>query len=315
MGGALNARPTRLEAPVPSVERDDGDSRISDSLSDRPPIVDTYERSGDRYMPESPIVLTDSGRGGSDTESDHTIEHLRTPLASQYETRTPPRPHPANYMPTGKSPTMIFADQPNEVYPYHHRDDEYERRLPMDVHGDPSGRPIYYIIPGGVNVIFQDERGHEITRVGDFNRRQPSRPAPFVVQDAQGQEIYRYDSSHSREGPYRHSEPQIVRIDAYQSDRPRYARSYSSQSTRSDSYRRRHDHHSYRDFDRSESYAPHGSERSRSSHRSYSHSNMVSVDRPASRQHSQDRPPSRQHSHDRPASRQHSQSVRLGAVI
>ncbi|KAJ7667938.1 hypothetical protein DFH06DRAFT_233924 [Mycena polygramma] len=30
----------------------------------------------------------------------------------------------------------------------------------------------YYVIPKGMNVIFQDEDGNEITRVGDFNGRQ-----------------------------------------------------------------------------------------------------------------------------------------------
>ncbi|KAH7916188.1 hypothetical protein BJ138DRAFT_1140364 [Hygrophoropsis aurantiaca] len=309
MGGALNARPSRLQTPVPSVERDDGESRLSDALSDHPPVPgmmddpsrlldraptdlyahsSAYDHEGDRHLHESPIVLNGSVRSGSDTESDHTIEHLRTPLSSQFETRASSRPHPANYMPPVKSPSAIYGDQPHDIYPYRHRDDEYERRLPGDVQGEAGGRPIYYIIPGGVNVIFQDERGREITRVGDFNRRQPARPAPFVVQDAQGREMYRYDSNHSREGPHRHNEPQIVRIDAFQNDRPRYEsrdRSYSSHSSRSDPHRRQNDYRDPRHYDRSDAYIPHGSERSRSSHRSYSHPN-ISVDRP-SRQHSQ----------------------------
>ena len=69
-----------------------------------------------------------------------------------------------------------------------------------------------YIVPPGVNVIFEDEYGNEITRyvfsfasesgnsqytnsVGDFNPRGQiprRRPVPFIIQDEDGQVLYRY---------------------------------------------------------------------------------------------------------------------------
>ncbi|KAJ7499002.1 hypothetical protein FB451DRAFT_20617 [Mycena latifolia] len=58
------------------------------------------------------------------------------------------------------------------------------RRSPDPVDGT------YYIIPGGMNVVFQDEDRNEITRVGDFSGRR-RRISPIIVQDQYGREIYR----------------------------------------------------------------------------------------------------------------------------
>ncbi|TFK43615.1 hypothetical protein BDQ12DRAFT_675277 [Crucibulum laeve] len=56
-----------------------------------------------------------------------------------------------------------------------------------------------YIVPAGMNVIFQDEDGNEITRVGDFDShgrpRRSRRSSPIVVQDEFGNELYRSESS------------------------------------------------------------------------------------------------------------------------
>jgi len=76
----------------------------------------------------------------------------------------------------------------------------------------------YYIIPNGTNVIFQDEDGNEITRVGDFgpgnSHRRTRRPAPLIIQDEYGHELYRtgdYDgasqSSRSSDQSYHHVDP------------------------------------------------------------------------------------------------------------
>ncbi|KAI9063359.1 hypothetical protein FKP32DRAFT_1611813 [Trametes sanguinea] len=60
-------------------------------------------------------------------------------------------------------------------------------------HGKHGKRDKYYIIPGGAPVIFEDENGNELTRVGDFSGRYqpPSRPRPVIVQDQYGREICR----------------------------------------------------------------------------------------------------------------------------
>ncbi|KAI0649987.1 hypothetical protein C8Q79DRAFT_902727 [Trametes meyenii] len=60
-------------------------------------------------------------------------------------------------------------------------------------HGKNGKKDKYYIIPGGAPVIFEDENGNELTRVGDFSGRYrpPKRPRPVIVQDQYGQEICR----------------------------------------------------------------------------------------------------------------------------
>ncbi|PPQ69560.1 hypothetical protein CVT26_001562, partial [Gymnopilus dilepis] len=53
----------------------------------------------------------------------------------------------------------------------------------------------HYIVPAGVNVIFQDEDGNEITRVGKNGTlesdNQGVRSAPIIVHDEFGKELYR----------------------------------------------------------------------------------------------------------------------------
>ncbi|KAI0352695.1 hypothetical protein OH77DRAFT_751333 [Trametes cingulata] len=60
-------------------------------------------------------------------------------------------------------------------------------------HGKNGKKDKYYIIPGGAPVIFEDEDGNELTRVGDFSGRYkpPRRPRPVIVQDQFGREICR----------------------------------------------------------------------------------------------------------------------------
>ncbi|KAI0771470.1 hypothetical protein BD413DRAFT_54401 [Trametes elegans] len=60
-------------------------------------------------------------------------------------------------------------------------------------HGKHGKKDKYYIIPGGAPVIFEDEDGNELTRVGDFSGRYkpPRRPRPVIVQDQYGREICR----------------------------------------------------------------------------------------------------------------------------
>ncbi|KAI0366403.1 hypothetical protein BV20DRAFT_952253 [Pilatotrama ljubarskyi] len=65
-------------------------------------------------------------------------------------------------------------------------------------HGKNGKKDKYYIIPGGAPVIFEDEDGNELTRVGDFSGRYkpPRRPRPVIVQDQYGREICRAGFSH-----------------------------------------------------------------------------------------------------------------------
>ncbi|GLB33722.1 hypothetical protein LshimejAT787_0106060 [Lyophyllum shimeji] len=51
----------------------------------------------------------------------------------------------------------------------------------------------YYIVPGGLNVIFRDENGNESMRVGEFGDSiyKPRRVSPTIIQDEFGNELYR----------------------------------------------------------------------------------------------------------------------------
>lgn len=269
LGGTLNARPTRPEnplSPVPSVERDDGDSRFSETFSEQghtihsPPRMPdqpaslhsqmrdeitradsfSYGNVSGRHMPDDPAI-THIDRS-IDSGSDHTVEALRTPMSSHSHTRAASIHTPGGY--PGKSPTNIYADghetrpmRYNEIHPVGHGRAPHSGR-----HG-----PIYYVIPGGVSVIFQDEYGNEVGRVGDFSGRPAPRSAPFVVQDKHGHELYSYDDRDHESGHPR--DPRVVMIDPNQrsSKRPSSSRGYSSQNYHSDpSYRYHNDYSSHK---------------------------------------------------------------------
>ncbi|KAF9469119.1 hypothetical protein BDZ94DRAFT_1245404, partial [Collybia nuda] len=59
--------------------------------------------------------------------------------------------------------------------------------------GDSEPELYYYIVPGGLNVIFKDETGNEVSRVGRFGKsvKGPRRVSPTIVQDEYGNELCR----------------------------------------------------------------------------------------------------------------------------
>ncbi|KAI0091964.1 hypothetical protein BDY19DRAFT_570360 [Irpex rosettiformis] len=77
------------------------------------------------------------------------------------------------------------------------------RSLGDDDHGYPpcvvvvergrhGKKDTYYVIPGGAPVIFEDDKGNELTRVGDFSGRyRPQRQRPVIIEDSRGREIGR----------------------------------------------------------------------------------------------------------------------------
>ncbi|KAI0049617.1 hypothetical protein FA95DRAFT_838082 [Auriscalpium vulgare] len=63
-----------------------------------------------------------------------------------------------------------------------------------------SQKRTFYIVPPGMNVVFQDEQGHELTRVGDFTGNiapMPFREEPIVLQDEDGHVVYKTGSEMS----------------------------------------------------------------------------------------------------------------------
>ncbi|KAG9317553.1 hypothetical protein JVU11DRAFT_1759 [Chiua virens] len=264
MRGTLNARPVKMDPGFPPL-----DGPLSEALSERelagglhgtprlPPQIQragsfhSVHGPGDRVNHNEPIIMNSSPTRSSG--SDHTIEALHTPPLSHPSDRViPPLPRSYSgvYGAGSRSPTDIYGSHPYDVV--HDSHGHHNGEIYLDRHDRggsyEKGGPIYYIIPGGMNVIFQDEHGNEITRVGDFSgRTRPLRPGPFVVQDEHGRELYRYDG-HDR-GTHRggYTDPQIVQIDA--PNNPGYHRrdrSYPSHGYRPDpSYRRGYDSDHY----------------------------------------------------------------------
>jgi len=75
--------------------------------------------------------------------------------------------------------------------------------------GDSEPEVYHYIVPAGLNVVFQDEDGNEITRVGKRGRQghgsHTGKSAPIVVYDEFGKELYRDPSPIStRDHTYKH---------------------------------------------------------------------------------------------------------------
>nr|GAT54056.1 predicted protein [Mycena chlorophos] len=119
-----------------------------------------------------------------------------------------------------------------------HRDRKASRDRDKDGGGSPG---TYYIVPAGVNVIFQDQAGREITRVGDFeNQERPTvddRDPPRTdegrrsrnAEEGHGRRRHHHEfrtkhreskDTHRSHSPssdrsYRSSEPTIILIDKY----------------------------------------------------------------------------------------------------
>ncbi|KAJ3490324.1 hypothetical protein NLI96_g1544 [Meripilus lineatus] len=137
--------------------------------------------------------------------------------------------------------------------------DESERRQRWDPRGEPmeayppcvvvieKGRhgkqDTYYVIPGGAPVIFEDQHGREITRVGDFSGQyRPEPPRPVIIEDNHGRELYRMgfdDNGHH--SSRRHDRDETQRRGRQYSDHYRDQRDHEA-----DYYRRGDDYRSPR---------------------------------------------------------------------
>ncbi|TFK55780.1 hypothetical protein OE88DRAFT_658910 [Heliocybe sulcata] len=101
---------------------------------------------------------------------------------SRGEYSQPPRSHAQYHSPSHTTQHMTSRDH---VQPLIHT---VSRRRHAET---------YYIIPSNRPVIFKDEHGKEITRVGDFSGRKRSRRKhPLIIQDEFGRELYRTGDMH-----------------------------------------------------------------------------------------------------------------------
>ncbi|KAI0079684.1 hypothetical protein K474DRAFT_554198 [Panus rudis PR-1116 ss-1] len=130
----------------------------------RPDIGHAYPGHPHRgYHPSSHAQYRHRSRGGH--KEDHRREHNKN-----------------HYAPSSSSGSYAHSDE-----------EEYPSCVVVVDRGRHGKQDTYYVIPGGAPVIFQDEYGHELTRVGDFSGRYKPRPLsrPVIIQDENGREIYR----------------------------------------------------------------------------------------------------------------------------
>ncbi|KAF8351536.1 hypothetical protein F5887DRAFT_213210 [Amanita rubescens] len=61
--------------------------------------------------------------------------------------------------------------------------------------GQPNPKIWHYIVPGGLDVIFKDEDGNELTRIRNMGDKSTKRRIiPMVIEDEHGKVIYRCDN-------------------------------------------------------------------------------------------------------------------------
>ncbi|KAK0468304.1 uncharacterized protein EV420DRAFT_457077 [Desarmillaria tabescens] len=127
-----------------------------------------------------------------------------------------PRSTPTYHDPEmGVSPSVPVHHSHTEETPprrhsHHSRSHHHKRSRHRSSHDQERKKPsTYYIVPGGMRVIFRDREGNEITRVGNWSETRQKHISPIIVQDENGKVLYRSDSdSQSSSSP---SPPRIPR--------------------------------------------------------------------------------------------------------
>ncbi|TCD71283.1 hypothetical protein EIP91_011054 [Steccherinum ochraceum] len=183
-----------IGGPVPIVQRENSLTRMRDMFTD-------HGRAS-HAVTELPLP------GNTNR---YTVSDLQSPMEVHHTHPSRHQPVIINNTTTGRSirPDMehaqVLSERARGKRPEYRRgssqesinSDSYENEYPPCVvvvergrHGKPD---TYYVIPGGAPVIFEDETGRELTRVGDFSGKYRPRPPkrPVVIQDEYGREVYR----------------------------------------------------------------------------------------------------------------------------
>ncbi|KAH9947268.1 hypothetical protein B0H21DRAFT_739606 [Amylocystis lapponica] len=185
----------RSDSPIPLVQRESSLTRLQEAFADHgtfAPATSTATgtmRGTPRY---SPRVMAGPVEMGTMHETRHEPvfvdspprEAVRPDVRHVAGHRRERLPHSQNVFPGSNSPTILWDGAPPS--------EEYPPVVLVVEHGKRGKKDTYYIIPGGAPVVFEDEDGNELTRVGDFSGRyRPRRPRPVIVQDQYGREICR----------------------------------------------------------------------------------------------------------------------------
>ncbi|KAF8192510.1 hypothetical protein BJ912DRAFT_962217, partial [Pholiota molesta] len=221
--------PSRSWSPIPSVHREDSRDEASynherEGVGDQSWITDG--NLGNRFSASvtDPRISTMADLGQPDSTSIHTIHYAEYPEEKGTYAATVPRSMPEHWeaqVPNIQSNENEARRQPSQSYLQpplqpplppstlpRARTVQQETVQPamfeQQYWDDEDSEPeiYHYIVPAGVKVVFQDQEGNLITRVGkdgtveDLSRS--SKSAPIVVHDEFGRELYR--SKHIR-GP------------------------------------------------------------------------------------------------------------------
>ncbi|KZT24434.1 hypothetical protein NEOLEDRAFT_416005 [Neolentinus lepideus HHB14362 ss-1] len=166
--------------------------------TDHEPTVLDYRSQATSYMPShaQPHIPT----YGPDTSSQPQMRQPAPPQDRAFHI-PPPGTYEYERAPTGMEGARgEFARQPRRQAQYNQTPGHTTQHVPSREYVQPLIHTVsrrrsaetYYIIPNNKPVIFKDERGNEIARVGDFSgRRRSRRKHPLIIQDEYGRELYR----------------------------------------------------------------------------------------------------------------------------
>ncbi|KAI0921893.1 hypothetical protein AcV5_000633 [Taiwanofungus camphoratus] len=205
--------PSRPDSPVPIVQRESSLGRLQEAFADHGTYAPASEattpmRGTPRYNPRE-MVTAGPIQMGTVHEARHQplmvnsapLDGIRPDVLQSSTRRRERSAYKVPYKERNPVQRPIYPNTPWEER--HLVDDEYPPVVVVVQRGVYGEKDTYYIIPGGAPVIFEDEDGNEITRVGDFSGNyRPQRPRPVIVQDERGREICRAgfddDTSSSR---------------------------------------------------------------------------------------------------------------------
>ncbi|OCH93592.1 hypothetical protein OBBRIDRAFT_832525 [Obba rivulosa] len=270
---------SRSDSPIPMVQRESSLSRLQEAFADHgtyapaisqqnsgmpsvrtpqygprplPPGHGPVEMSTVNEARHQPMLVNNVTPEGIRPDVLHAPDGYRVPEKKPERRRELPRPPYNTPVQHHDPPVQPYRPTTQPYKPTHRHYDQVERyndRKPPEEYppavvvvekGRHGKKDTYYIIPGGVPVVFEDEEGNELTRVGDFSGNyRPTKPRPIIVEDSHGREIFRtgFDDNQSS------------------SSRSRYDDEYYRREEHS-SRRSRPTRHEYRDYDeRSSDYS------------------------------------------------------------
>ncbi|KAK0242715.1 hypothetical protein EDD85DRAFT_299951 [Armillaria nabsnona] len=158
------------------------------------------------YSPaESPVLpsLFEGYPSGLPTSDSSSFNYDRPDPTLQDVPRSTPTYHDPEI---GVSPSVpVHHSHTEERSPrrqsHHSRPHHHKRSRHRNSYDQERKKPsTYYIVPGGMRVIFRDREGNEITRVGNWSETRQKHISPIIVQDENGNVLYRSDSGSQSSG-------------------------------------------------------------------------------------------------------------------